>query len=201
MRYLLLILLAGCGYTRPVAEKQHARAVANFPEIGASFCADKYPIHSTTDSTAYLASLRVIDSLAEVLHNDSLITVFERESLQAEIERIRREMPHPENCDSLSEGLYRLVAKERQRGDRLERLSKQIVTVPSPPVIITQENTARVRECEIIRDKAILQAGDLSNDRDKWRGRAKSRLWMIIGLGAITILGFFLAFKRKSAIK
>lgn len=201
MKYILFVLLlSSCAYNRDTATKQHGRAVATFPEIGAAFCADKYPVRTHTDSTAYLNSRRIIDSLAQVLVEDSLITAFERESLTAEIERIRREMPQPENCDSLSEGLYRLVAKERQRGDRLQTMNSKLITASGAlkPVHDTVENTAARRECEIVRDKAVLLAEDYKKEAAKWRNTARTRFWIIAGLGVLSLFGFFIAFKRRN---
>jgi hypothetical protein len=196
---VILSGLTSCGYTRDKAQSAHGRAVTSFPEIGAAFCADKYPVRVRTDSTGYLASRRTIDSLAQVLRDDSLITVFERESLMAEIDRIRAEMPMPEDCDSLSEGIYRLVAKERQRGDRLQRANEGLIRAVGSlkPIRDTVENTARVRECEIIRDKAVLLAEDYKKEAAEWKAKAKKRFWVIAGMGAAMALGLFLAIRRK----
>ena len=43
MKYLiLLVLLSGC-YSRPIATKQHGRAVSTYPDLAADYCARVYP--------------------------------------------------------------------------------------------------------------------------------------------------------------
>lgn len=76
MRYLILItiILSSC-YTRPVANKQHGRAIATFPDIGAEFCARIYPCDTTgtkSDTVTVLDTLWT-DPEIEILYDTTTV--------------------------------------------------------------------------------------------------------------------------------
>ena len=114
MLILVLFVLSLCGcYPMQKAKKQFGKSVTAYPIFGANYCALTYPVRDSSvkgDSAEYKKSRRAFDSLYNAVKEDSLISQQERDRLTAEIERIRGLMTEPENCDSLSEAIYRIAA-------------------------------------------------------------------------------------------
>lgn len=53
------------------------------------------------------------------------------------------------------------------------------------------ENTAALKSCEIDKDRLIAVIAPLTSDRDGWKRKAKARLWIILGMGAIIGIGIW----------
>lgn len=189
------------------AESKVAEYSVKWPEILAAYCAAKFPVKTKTDSTRYNEGKRIIDSLAEQIRTDSLLSQDEIKGLWEEIERIRNIIPPDTgtpNCDSLSEPLYRLAAKEKKRADRLEQLNAQLVKASSnlKPVIDTVENVAKLKECEVIRDKAISNETEERTLRKTAEVKAKTRgIWMWSLIAAlVAIVGYKIYSRLKPKI-
>ena len=192
--------MSGC-YTPNKAKGQFGKAVSSYPIIGAEFCALTYPVRAKTDSSAYLKSRQVIDSLANVLFKDSLINDTERERLMNEIKSIRNSITQPENCDSLSEGIYRLAAKEQKRGDKFEEAYNRLLLAANnlKPVHDTVINAAEVTACRLDLSAAVKLASDKTIEAKEWKEKAKKRQLIIIGLGVLIAL--YAGFKIWRATK
>lgn len=50
---------------------------------------------------------------------------------------------------------------------------------------IYQENRAALDLCEIERRAAVLAQKQLTDERDSWKGKAKKRFWIILGLATL----------------
>jgi len=191
MRFILFVFglcLLGCTYTRKAATNDLSKIDINYQEMLAKYCGDRYPVITTTDSTGYKEGKRIIDSLAEQIRVDSLISQDEIKELWAEIERIRN-IVHPDpgqpNFDSLCEPIYRLAASEKRRADKLAAINFQLTKAASnlKPVIDTVENTARLDECRILKDKSIANEADERKLKEKFQAKAKNRgiiMWALI---------------------
>ena len=182
---ILILFFASCMTTKKATS--YLEDKGELPKI----CADKFPVKVVTDSTEYKKSKAAIDSLVKSLKNDSLISESERQALVKEIEEIRKSIKEPENCDSLSEGIYRLAAKEKRRGDVLEEKNKALAAAVNnlKPIRDTVENTARVAQlqgdvsnCIEELNKKDVRNAETAEDRDGWKKKAKQRWWIIIAL-------------------
>lgn len=195
-----VLLLTGC-YSRKKAQVQHGRAVSTFPEIGADYCARTYPVIAKTDSTGYKDSKRVIDSLANAIKTDSLLSDKERDRLINEVALIRASIPHSENCDSLYDALYRLAAQQVARADRLQGINTQLIQAANnlKPIRDTIVDHAALDLCNITRNNAILLATDYKTKYDKWRDIAKKRFFIILGMGLVIALGLFGMIRKRLA--
>lgn len=200
---LILFVLSLCGcYSERKAKGQFGKAVTAYPTIAANYCSLTFPERVVTDSTAYKKSLAVIDSLANSLKQDSLISQEERERLSNEIERIRNSIIEPENCDSLSEAIYRLAAKEQRRGNILEEKNKQLIKAANSikPIHDTVESThlqAALASCRLEQGKIVDLLTDKTAEVKEWRKKAKNRFWVIAGMGGAIGLWLFLFIRRK----
>lgn len=56
---------------------------------------------------------------------------------------------------------------------------------------IYQENTAALRSCEIDKSRLVAVIGPLTEDRDGWKKKAKTRFWIILGMGAVIGIGIY----------
>lgn len=196
--WFILVMLPGCGYTRDKAQSQFGKAVLTFPEIGANFCEITYPVRTRTDSTEYKRSRDIIDSILRVFKTDSLISQSERDSLLRDIERVRALIKVPEDCDSLSDAIYRLAAKERQRADRLQEANSKLAAAAAnvKPIRDTVENTARVENCELERKKVVgLFEGERA-EKEVWKKRARTRGMIMWGL--FIAIGLTVAYKLRN---
>jgi len=184
MKYLIFILfLCGC-YTEKKATEQFNKAALNYPKLPADYCANEFPIIANTDSAEYKNSKSIIDSLVNQLKNDSLITDEERLQLISEIEKVRSLIVEPKNCDSLSSAIYKLVEREKSRGDKLQIAYNNLVIASGnlKPIHDTIINDALLRSCEIDKSKTIDLLVKKTAEADKYKGQAKKRLWIILGL-------------------
>lgn len=197
---LLIVLLSGC-YSISKAKSQFSRAAVAYPELPADYCARTYPVIAKTDSSDYKKGLYILDSLIKLsgVKSSSELTDEERENLLGMINSIRLAIPEPENCDSLSEAIYRLAAKERQRGDYLQRVNSDLILAAKnlKPVHDTIIDRAALDLCGIERGRAIAISTEKTKEADKWRKIARKRFWVILGMGAGMALGVFLLVRRK----
>lgn len=186
---LLVVLFSSC-YTAKKAKAQFGKSVTAYPILGADYCSRTYPTVPKTDSSAYIASKKAIDSLAGALRADSLLSQQERDRLIVEIQRIRAAIPEPQNCDSLFDAIYRLAAQEKQRADKLQDANYKLIVAANSlkPIIDTVVDKAALDKCEIIRDEAVQTATREHTELLAWKGKARKRMWMLIGIGIVGIL-------------
>lgn len=207
MRHLLilaiLVVISSC-YTERKARDQFSKAAIAYPIIPAEYCADEYPAKAKTDSTQYKNSKAIIDTLnarLEKLKRDSLISDSEREILIVEIERIKNSIPNHVDCDSITDAVYRLAAREKQRGDQLQKaydnLSKASTNVK--PVIDTVVDNAALDLCNIERRAISLSFEAEQKRADKYQGQAKKRGMIMWGLiaGLLIAAGTWIYFKIR----
>jgi len=201
---ILLVGLASC-YTENKARQQFSKAAIAYPKLPADYCATTYPVNVVTDSTEYKNSKRIIDSLASALLNDSLLSNDERIRLTLEIERVRSLIVEPKNCDSLSNTIYKLVSREKQRGDKLQSAYNNLLVASQnlKPVHDTVENTAKLKACELDNSRLTALLVSVTTDRDKYKAKANKRGWMFWGLIFLVVgaIGTRLYLKSKSIIK
>jgi hypothetical protein len=187
MKYILIILLlCGC-YSERKATQQFSRAAVAYPAIGANYCATTYPVHTVTDSSDYTASLKTIDSLTSVVLNNDLLSQDERASLITEIERIRSLIVEPEKFDSLRSAIFKLVDKEKARGDKLQVAYNNLVAASHElkPIHDTVENTAAIKACQIDNSTMTDLLAQRTAEVEKYKGQAHKRgifMWSFIGL-------------------
>jgi len=202
--FILLVGLASC-YTENKARQQFSKAAIAYPKLPADYCATTYPVNAVTDSTDYKNSKRIIDSLASALLNDSLLSNDERIRLTLEIERVRSLIVEPKNCDSLSNTIYKLVSREKQRCDKLQSAYNNLLVASQnlKPVHDTVENTAKLKACELDNSQLTSLLIGVTADRDKYKAKANKRGWMFWGLIFLIIgaIGTRIYLKSKSIIK
>lgn len=211
MRYLiLLILLAGCSkYNREVAQQQVTKAALTYSDIVDRYCIDKFPVRVSTDSTAYKESVKAIDSLSKKMKDDSLLSIIDRTNLEKEIAVIRERLAIPKNCDSLSEPLYRALAKEIQYSNKLQEINNQLLRAAQniKPIHDTVESIslqAKYAVADKERGDAIGLLKEKTNElatmtksRNKWRKEA----WILRIAIALGLIGFLYSkFKKKVPI-
>jgi len=198
----VIIAFTSC-YSERKAKSQFSKAAVAYPKIPADYCAATFPVHNTTDSSAYLESLKTIDSLTSVLLNDNLLSQDERQSLILEIERIRGLIVEPKNCDSLSDAIYKLANKEKQRGDKLQVAYNNLVTASHElkPIHDTVENKAALKACQIDNSTMTDLLAQRTAEVEKYKGQAKKRGYIMWGLllAILLVIGFkvYNSFKPK----
>lgn len=198
MKYLLIILLLSSCYTARKAKSDFSRATLAYPQLGAEFCKGRYPVRAKTDSTEYKNSKHLIDSLSNVLFKDSLINGTERERLMNEIRAIRNSIKEPENCDSLSEGIYRLAAKEQLRGDKFEASYYRLIAAANniKPVHDTVPDLAAIHSLQLQLADALTLSVDNAKASNKWEAKSKRHFnWFLVACGLLGV-GIFLRIKR-----
>lgn len=188
---ILLFVFSSCTN----AKKATAFMLAH-PEVSAPFCADEYPVKVNTDSSGFKQSQKIIDSLIAVAEGDKLINQGERTDLINEIERLKNS-PVPD-CDSISDAVYRLAAKEKQRADKLEASNKELQRAARnvKPIRDTIENTAKAEAYRIELDAAKLQAmkqqakiDELQAFKDSMKGKVHIP-WWILALAGVALAGW-----------
>ncbi len=194
--FILCLGLAACN-----AEKRTQRYLFEHPEFTAGVCAEQFPVIAVSDSSEYKKSKRVIDSLYNELLVNDILSDGERSRLMLEIERIKSSMLHPKSCDSLTNAIYILVSKEKARGDKLQSAYNNLLAASRglKPVHDTIQNRAREHELELQLSKAngviaelVAKNTKLEEDRDTWKGKAKTRWWWIaLLIGGAAALAIF----------
>lgn len=187
---LLFILSLPSCYNQKKATVQHGRAVTTFPIIGAEYCANEYPVKTKTDSTAYKNSKNIIDSLAKALKEDSVITKAERDAMIKLIQSLENRPIETKNCDSLSEAVYKLAAKEMARGDRLQEINNRLIIAANnlQPIRDTIENTAKFEVCRDELGKVIGLLVAETAEVKKWKAKSKKHFWIMSGLGLLLLI-------------
>lgn len=192
---VVLLLLISCN---PV--KKATQVMKDHPDKLAELCAEEFPPVIVSDSTAFLESKKKIDSLISSFESEKQLSDEERQALFETIDWLNRQ-PIPD-CDSLSDAVYRLAAKEKQRADKLQDLNHQLRTEVNniKPVIEkvsdkAMETVLRNQVNDLIgtvthRDQTISQL-------EPWKGKAKKRWWIMIGVIAAAGLWTF----RKPLLK
>jgi len=196
----VIIAFTSCS-TEQKARQRIAKDAIRYPRILPEYCAATFPVHTVTDSSDYNASLKTIDSITSVLLNNDLLSQDERGSLIAEIERIKASITDPKNCDSLSNAIYKLANKEKQRGDKLQEAYNNLVSASHQlkPVHDTVENTAALKACQIDNSTMTDLLSKKTIEADKYHAQAKKRgliMWSTFGL-IFLILGLYFYFKSK----
>lgn len=168
---------------------------AGHPKEFAQDCSDAYPIVPIIDSSGFKESLNRINDLASDIEADRFKDDQDRQYYEAEISRLK--IIAPPDCDSLSESIYRLAAKERRRGDSLEKKIRQVTDLAKnvTPVIRTVENTAKVEACEQDRSRlttaltnATIINSELTAQVDTWKGKAHRYFWILVVVIAANVV-------------
>jgi hypothetical protein len=182
MKYLplLVILIVSCN---PV--KRATEIMRNHPDKLVELCAHEFPPEPVSDSSAFKQSMARIDSLIAADSVQKQITESERNELIATIDRLSSQ-PIPD-CDSLSDAVFRLAAKEKQRADKLERSNielKSAVKNVKPVIekipdkakeIALQNRINELIETVTLRDAEITKL-------KPWKGKARKRAWILWGV-------------------
>lgn len=187
------------------------RYFALHPEDFAQNCADAFPVKESTDSAGYIESQNRIDSLLDAMKEDSSRHAEEKDIMMGDIDRLSRLAP--DDCDSLSEAIYRYAAAETKRADAAEINVKKLKDAAKSikPVIIEKENTARVealtyqlKECI---DHGLKESREKDFYKDKYeqevkrnKGKLVIRIpWLLLVIaGGVLGIGFGLRLKGLS---
>jgi hypothetical protein len=170
------------------------------PKEFAQDCSDAYPIVPIIDSSAYKASQTAIAKLSEDIDADKFKDDLDRTYYEAEISRLK--VIAPPDCDSLSESIYRLAAKEMRRADTLEKRVKQLAAAAKnvKPVEKIVENTARIEACEqdkrrltIALENAVIKNSELTEQVDTWKGKSHRYFWILV---LITVANVVVKFRK-----
>ena len=187
------------------------RAVTSFPEIGAIYCALTYPVKDSSvkgDSAEYKKSRMAFDSLYNSAKEDSVIYQQEIDRLVGEVNRVRSTMADSQNCDSLSEAIYRIAAAEKMKSNKLQEVNRRLLLAVEniKPIHDTlfKESSSRLKACELEREAVLGMVADREKKLDaktaeaaKWRKTAKNRFWTIAAMSTAMLLGLFVAVRKK----
>lgn len=190
---LILIVWFGSGCMNA---KKASNYMRNHPDVAAPVCADLFPVKSVTDSSAYLQSLAVIDSLINTMADRQDLTDRERSELYSVIDRLQNNRP---DCDSVVAPVRELADREKSRADNLQSSNQQLRQAARnlKPIRDTIENTAKTRAYQLQLQECADEKIELSNklsamtqDRDKWRSEArgwKRKFWILLIVAAVLI--------------
>jgi len=184
---LLVTMLTSSCYNQRKATQQFSKAAVAYPKIGADYCADNFSVTAKTDSTYYKESLKTIDSLSSVLLNNDLLSQDERASLITEIERVRGLIIEPKNCDSLSNAIYKLANKEKQRGDKLQDAYNNLIAASHKlkPIHDTVINQAPLKSCQLNNSLITDLLKKQTDKADKYKAQSGKRglyMWSLLAL-------------------
>lgn len=176
--YLVSSCLASC-----MNSKKFQRYANEHKKELAEKCAKEFPAQEKTDSTGFNQSKAIIDSLLSAQQVERILTESERLALLDDLERLQAQ-PIPD-CDSISEGLFRLSASDKKKIDQLEKQNAQLALAIKnvKPVQVKVRDTAveSLLEMQLTDMSAANQrlslklesvTADLNQakkDRNKWR--------------------------------
>lgn len=155
------------------------------PDKLAELCAEEFPPVTVSDSSAFLSSKKKIDSLIDEFDSHRQISQQERQALFETIDWLNRQ-PIPD-CDSLSDAVFRLAAKEKQRADKLEDINRQLRAEVGniKPVI---ERVADKAMETVLRNQVNDLIGTITHrdqtisELEPWKGKAKKRWWIMVAV-------------------
>jgi hypothetical protein len=192
----LLVCLAGLAELCSCSPGKKAHEYfAGHPKEFAQDCSDAYPIVPIIDSVGFKESQARIMELSENIEADKFKDDQDRAYNESEIARLKAIAPP--DCDSLSESIYRLAARERRRGDSLEVKAKGIVQAfkDVKPIHITYENTAKIEACQQDNARltstltnAVIKNSELTAQVDAWKTKAHKYFWIIVTILAVNAL-------------
>lgn len=185
----ILSIPQGC-YSEKLFKKQLSRGAIAYRGVVAEYCANEYPVKTKTDSAAYKNSKNIIDSLSKAMKDSALITNKERELMLERIKDLQNRPVETKNCDSLSEAVYKLAAKEMARGDRLQEINNRLIIAANnlQPIRDTIENTAKFQVCRIELGKVIGLLVAETADVKKWKAKSKKHFLIMSGLGLLLLI-------------
>lgn len=183
----LMLLLFSCSPSK----KAH-KYFNDHPKEFAQDCADAFPVKESTDSSAYKEAIGKIDSLAKAMKDDSAKNADEKDIMMADIERLSNLAPN--DCDSLSEAIYRYAAAETKRADKAEKKADALAVAARnvKPIEIRVENTARVEALQQQLNDCIDAGLQESREKDFWKKKYEDEVKLNKGKMVIRIPWFWI---------
>jgi len=193
MKYLVIItftiLFAGC-FTPKKAVDVLSRP-KNEPQA-AEFCATKYPVIPTVDSSAYLKSKATVDSLISAFDSTSETYANQVRQLMEDMENLRQ-VPETD-WYAFSQKLSEYATLLEKRNDSLEKQNKKlsksvkdIQPVKETKPDLAKESFLNSQIAELSQSNRILseKVVEISQERDGYkseRNKWKLRFFLLLGI-------------------
>lgn len=152
------ICLGAC-YNQRQAAEQTARAYRHYPALVAELARDKYPcITTSADSSGFLRSQRVTDSLLQKLNTISTGQEYEQGRLLTSIDRLKTDSITALHCKSLLTASAVFIKDQQQNADKLTTTIKVLRAAMrnQQPVVLRIEDSARIYLANKIATEATI---------------------------------------------
>jgi DNA mismatch repair ATPase MutS len=195
MKYLIIVLaalsLTGC-YTQHKATTQFNRAVATYPELGASFCAWTYPIKESVKTDTFYKKADNVDYTPQL---DSLNNALQ-DAQKAYIDAIDQQQNDTSCVSTIKQLQLKYEALLRQYDALRKGYKKCVPDTVYMTKIITQENTARISSLKMDSTETNYKLAAANNHINKLNG-VELKMGIALAIMALILgMGIYLKIKK-----
>lgn len=194
--FILLLFIVSCSPSRKLDKAE--QLVRNNPRVAADICVDLFPLKiGKPDSSAYKQSLKEIDSLNIILHDQRATNAARVDSLTQVATIALQAKPE---CDTVAEKYLAVIGGLKGSMTELERNNKRLTEAarnvkPIRDTVVDTQLAAQqdARIADLI-DTGLNQSRELDSKNEQIVGLKKSRnwwrlacivTWVIVGGGVV----------------